>query len=313
MEDKELDLIVDGEVVSETNQEVKVESKKDKKKKKDGGVFDEQKSDPNYRPDLTKGQVFAHWWFFWRMFKKAKKMNKKIKIDYNYYTEEYRYNWMKKKSIKILKIAKIKLHVFGIENWVDKGCVLAPNHQSNLDPLLIFAVNDWLKTQPVAFMAKKEMWDNNKTERFVNLIDTVSLDRNSPRSALNAMNEAKSLITKYKRSFVIFPEGTRSGKEEMAEFLSASMKIGQMAYCPIVPVTIIDSYKLNQKDRKKVIDVKIVFGKTFLPEKFMSIKTDMLTKNVQKEVQANYDKYKDFDLKANKPKTVNKKTKAKYY
>lgn len=282
-------------------------------KKEIKDVFDEGKKDPNYRPDITKGEISAHWWFFWRMFRKAKKMNKRIKIDINHYTEEYRYRWMQNISKKVLKVAKIKLHVFGQENWLDKGVVLAPNHQSNLDPLVMFVLNDWTKTQPVAFMAKKEMWDSEKTARFVNLIDCVSLDRQSPRSALNAMNEAKTLITKYRRSFVIFPEGTRSGKEEMAEFQGASMKIGQMAYCPIIPVTIIDSYKLNRKDRPKVIDVKVVFGKPMLPEKFMSIKTDKLTANVQKEVQANYNKYKDFDVKANKPVAYNKKTKVKYY
>ncbi|QHX35985.1 1-acyl-sn-glycerol-3-phosphate acyltransferase [Spiroplasma sp. TIUS-1] len=287
------------------NIEVKTKEKKD--------IFDEGRKDQNYRADITKGEISAHWFFFWRMFGKAKKMNKRIKIDINHYTEEYRYRWMQKISKKVLKVAKIRLHVFGQENWLDKGVVLAPNHQSNLDPLVLFVLNDWSKTQPVAFMAKKEMWDSDKTARFVNLIDCVSLDRNSPRSALDAMNQAKTLITKYRRSFVIFPEGTRSGTEKMAEFQAASMKIGQMAYCPIIPVTIIDSYKLNRKDRPKVINVKVVFGKPILPEKFMSIKTDMLTRNVQKEVQFNYDKYKDFDLKTNKPVAYNKKTKVKYY
>ncbi|SYV96188.1 1-acylglycerol-3-phosphate O-acyltransferases, partial [Mycoplasma putrefaciens] len=36
--------------------------------------------------------------------------------------------------------------------------VLAANHQSNLDPVVLLAINDFSKQQPVAFIAKQELW-----------------------------------------------------------------------------------------------------------------------------------------------------------
>lgn len=267
------------------------------------------------REIVSKWRIFFSAWTIWRTVKKAKKMTKKIKTDPNMYSEEYRYNWVKKKIRKVLKIANVNISVFGIENWLDRGIVLAPNHQSNLDPILLLAINDYSLQQPVAFIAKEELWTKKIFKHFMNLTDNISLNRDSPRSALQAMKEGKELINQYKRTVVVFPEGTRSAKQEMNEFLGASMKIAQMAYAPIVPVTIIDSCKLFDKNRPKKIEVKVIFGKPMMPEKFISIKTELLTKNVQKEVQKNMDKYINFDPKANGlvPKKVDKKNKCSFY
>ncbi|AOG60645.1 1-acyl-sn-glycerol-3-phosphate acyltransferase [Spiroplasma helicoides] len=274
----------------------------------------EQKSQRKLKYQLSKWRLFLKLWFLWRLVSKAKKMTKRIKTDPNSYSEEYRYNWIKKKVVKLLKIPNVALHVFGIENWLDRGVVLAPNHQSNADPLILLAINDFQYQQPLSFIPKQELWTSKIYKHFMNLIDNVPLDRNSPRSALRAMKEAKELINEYKRSVVVFPEGTRSQKAEMNEFHGASMKLAQMAYVPIVPVTIIDTYKLYYK-RKKRLDIKVIFGKPMMPDKFISIKTELLTQNVKKEVQKNMDKYLDFDVHSDKnpPKKVDKKRKIYYY
>ncbi|AGR41433.1 lysophospholipid acyltransferase family protein [Spiroplasma taiwanense] len=264
---------------------------------------------------LSKAKLFFNMLSIWSVIKKAKKINKKIKNDPNFYTEEWRYNWVKKKCRKVLKLTNVYIDVVGIENWLDRGIVLAPNHQSNLDPILMFSVNDFLIQQPVAFIAKKELWTQKIFKNFMNLTDNVPIDRNNPRSALTAVKEAKELISEYKRSLVIFPEGTRSAKQEIGEFQSASMKVAQMAYVPIVPVTIIDSYKLFIKRPKGKFRIKIIFGKPLMPEKFISLKTEMLTKNVQREVQKNMDLYKDWDPKKLNitPKKIDKKSRVVFY
>ncbi|QEH62079.1 1-acyl-sn-glycerol-3-phosphate acyltransferase [Spiroplasma chinense] len=264
---------------------------------------------------ISKSTLFFQAWSIWRTVVKAKKITKRIKSDPNSYSEEYRYNWVKKKIRKILKIANTEIHVFGIENWIDKGVILAPNHQSNLDPILMLAINDFSLQQPVAFIAKQELWKTKVFKHFMNLTDNIPLDRNSPRSALNAMKEGKELINVYKRSLVIFPEGTRSQKQEMGEFLGASMKVAQMAYAPVVPVTIMDSYKLYEKRPKGKLRVKVIFGKPLIPEKFISIKTDLLTQNIKKEVQKNMDKYANVDVTDKKvvPKRVDKKNRTYFY
>ncbi|AHI53098.1 lysophospholipid acyltransferase family protein [Spiroplasma culicicola] len=264
---------------------------------------------------ISKARLFFSAWSIWRTVVKAKKITKRIKNDPNAYSEEYRYNWVKKKIRKVLKIGNVNIHVFGIENWLDRGIILAPNHQSNMDPILLMAINDFALQQPVAFIAKEELWSATIFKHFMNLTDNIPLDRKSPRSALNAMKEGKELINEYKRSVVVFPEGTRSRQQELQEFLGASMKLAQMSYAPIVPVTIIDSYKLYEKRPKGRLNIKVIFGKPLMPEKFISIKTDILTQNVKKEVQKNMDKYINVDLKDPKlkPKKIVKKDRTFFY
>ncbi|AUM62822.1 lysophospholipid acyltransferase family protein [Spiroplasma monobiae] len=273
------------------------------------------KKDKKEMAHVSKARLLANAWGVWRATAKAKKVTKKIKQDPNLYSEEWRYNWVKKKTRKVLKIANIQVNVIGIENWLDRGLVLAPNHQSNLDPILMFAINDFSLQQPVAFIAKQELWKAKIFKHFMNLTDNIPLDRTNPRSALSAMKEAKELISEYKRSLVIFPEGTRSAKQEPNEFQGASMKIAQMAYVPIVPVSIIDSYRLFEKRKGGKFNITVVFGKPMMPEKFISLKTEMLTRNVQKEVEKNINQYKDWDPKklGLKPKRIDKKNRVNYY
>jgi 1-acyl-sn-glycerol-3-phosphate acyltransferase len=180
---------------------------------------------------------------------KAKKINKKNKKDPNTYSEEYRYNWIKKAVNRMIYVMNIDIKVEGIENWLDRGVVLAPNHESNFDPALLIAINDFSKQQPVAFIAKQELWHDKLYGRFMNLIDIIPLDRDSPRSALEAFKEGRELLVDYKRSLVIFPEGTRSGSDTIGEFQPAALKVAQMANVPVVPVTIIGSHLIFSKKR----------------------------------------------------------------
>ncbi|WP_338969376.1 lysophospholipid acyltransferase family protein [Spiroplasma endosymbiont of Labia minor] len=248
---------------------------------------------------LNGWRVFWTWPRLLFALRKAKKMSKKMTVDPNFYSEEYRYNWIKKIAKYCLFLTNIKIEVIDIENWLDRGVVLAPNHESNFDPVFLFAINNFQKQQPLAFIAKQELWKSKLFSRFIKLVDAIPLDRESSRSALDAFKAGKELITEYKRSLVVFPSGTRTGSNELGEWQGAALKVAQMAYAPVIPVTIIDSYKtFSHKGR---LTVRVIFGKPFMPEKHMSIKADMLTQNVKKEVQKNMDKYLNMD-----PKTVKK-------
>lgn len=218
---------------------------------------------------------------------KAHKIVRKNKKHPDTYPEEYRYHWAKKSAVKLLKAMNITVQVEGIENWIDRGVVLVPNHQSSIDPILLIAINDFQRQQPLAFIAKDDLFRKKKSKDFMNIIDIVPLDRQSPRSALSAFKEAKDLIVNYKRSLVIFPEGTRSFSENIGEFLPASLKVAQMANAPVVPVTIIGSHLALKPKRPRHVTVKVIFGKPIMPNKHLSMPTEKLTQLVQKNVIEN--------------------------
>jgi len=64
---------------------------------------------------------------------------------------------VKKRVLKLLPLLDVDLEVGGIENWIDKGVVLMPNHQSYFDILALIAINDFSRQQPLAFIAKEEL------------------------------------------------------------------------------------------------------------------------------------------------------------
>ncbi|WP_025251127.1 lysophospholipid acyltransferase family protein [Spiroplasma sabaudiense] len=283
-----------------------VEAQTDSKSKKSKAEKKAKKDDQGSK-NFNKWKLFLIWFIVLMNFRKAKKMARRIKRDPNSYSEEYRYHWVKKIARRMLWLLDVKIQVVDIENWLDRGVILAPNHQSNFDPVALIAINDFSRQQPLAFIAKQELWNDKTFGRFVKLIDAIPLDRQNPRSALNAFKEGKELLNQYHRSLVVFPEGTRSSTQEVGEFQGASMKIAQSAYVPIIPVTIIDSHYVFAKQRPKKLTIKVVFGKPMLPEKFISIKTDILTNNVRKEVIKNMDKYQNFETTSPAKKKEKKK------
>lgn len=227
---------------------------------------------------------------------KAHKMVRKNRKDPESYPEEYRYQWAKRAATRLLKAMNVTVQVEGIENWLDRGVILAPNHQSSIDPLLLLAINDFKRQQPLAFIAKEELFREKKTKDFMNIIDVIPLDRQSPRSALSAFKEGRDLVVNYKRSLVIFPEGTRSRNEEIGAFLPASLKVAQMANAPIVPVTIIGSHQVLRKKRPRHVAVKVIFGKPIMPNQHLPMPTEKLTELVRKQVVENQKQWVDKDL-----------------
>lgn len=109
--------------------------------------------------------------------------------------------------------------------------ILASNHQSNLDPLLL---GSWIRRQ-VYFFAKKELWNNrffgwiiSRTNAFP--VNRQALDR-------QAMQHVKKVLANG-YGLVFFPEGTRGngiklqpGKPGLGLVLKQSKQI-----VPIVPV-----------------------------------------------------------------------------
>ncbi|ATQ35542.1 1-acyl-sn-glycerol-3-phosphate acyltransferase [Mesoplasma entomophilum] len=265
---------------SKTVQEPKV--KKSKKKKE--------------KLKLNFWKMTYMWFPMWNMMRKAKKISKKNIKSPGYFSEEYCYNFVKKAAKRILYVSDITVKCEGIENWLDRGVILAPNHQSNFDPVALVALNNFYLQQPLAFIAKKELWEDKKFGRFVRLMDCIPLDRKNPRSALEAFKEGKELVVDFRRSLAIFPEGTRSHSQEVGEFQPAALKVAQMANAPVVPVTIINSYQVFSKNRPKHIEIKVVFGKPIMPLKHISLKTEDLTKNTRKVVVENMEKWADKEM-----------------
>ncbi|WP_430815252.1 lysophospholipid acyltransferase family protein [Carboxylicivirga sp. RSCT41] len=133
--------------------------------------------------------------------------------------------------------------VKGRENIDEKqSYVIIANHQSGYD---IFLLYGWLKID-FKWIMKKELRHAPGIGYASHKVGHIFLDRSSPRAAMKSIEEAKRKLQNG-TSVVIFPEGTRSGSNQMRNFKKGAFKIAFELGLPILPVTIVDTHKVYNK------------------------------------------------------------------
>ena len=215
----------------------------------------------------------------------------------NKYSKEYRYNYCRKILLKISKAFNVKYHIEGIENIPsNQTFVLYPNHQSNYDPLALISIID----QPIHFIGKIEVKKMPYIGRFFTIINSIYLDRDDIRSSIKTMRECQKRIEEQKDNFVIFPEGTRTRKEDhrMNEFKAGAFKPATASSSLVIPVVINGTYEVLDKNvRRKQYDVHIKFLKPITPEEYKDLSTIDLSNHVQKIIANELEKLLKNDVK----------------
>ena len=137
---------------------------------------------------------------------------------------------------RLLKLAGVTVTVEGKENIpAGRACVFAGNHRSYYDiPLMLTQLD-----APHGLVAKKEIAGLPLVRGWMRLLHCVFLDREDPRKAMAALNEAIENLKKG-YSIAIFPEGTRYKGEEggAGEFKAGAFRIAVKTGAPVVPVAI---------------------------------------------------------------------------
>lgn len=168
---------------------------------------------------------------------------------------------MRKKSTKLYKtfkpIIKSFIKIFynpkveGIENIPKSGSViLAGNHKSNVDPLLVCTENSRI----VHFLAKKELYKNIILQKFMDNVGTIQIDRD-----INDTSAIKESLRTLKKGEVIgiFPEGRRNinGDNILLPLKHGTVSLAQKTKSKLIPFAIVGNYKIFRSD------VKLIFGK----------------------------------------------------
>ena len=134
----------------------------------------------------------------------------------------------------------IKVYTEGFENITKPPYILMCNHQSSLD---IFALLSSLRLS-FKWIAKKELFVVPFLGWALKSGRNISLDRENPRKALNAMHEAAHRI-KEGINIVIFPEGTWSPDGTLLPFKKGGFSLALRTGVPIIPVGISGTGKLQ--------------------------------------------------------------------
>ena len=131
-------------------------------------------------------------------------------------------------------LSGIRFHVAGAENLPrDRSAVYFSNHQSNIDPPLLFAA-----LHPrMHILYKQEMDRIPILTRAFRMGGFIPIDRRNKEAAMRSI-EAGARSIRDGSSFLIFPEGTRSRTEDLLPFKKGGFIMAILAQAPAVPVAI---------------------------------------------------------------------------
>ncbi|MGN1267135.1 MAG: lysophospholipid acyltransferase family protein [Dorea sp.] len=198
------------------------------------------------------------------------------------YPEQEKYDHIQ----KILKIAvesgNIDLQAHGVENIpTDSNFLMYGNHQGMFDVLAIVATCD----RPLAAVLKKELKDIPFLKQIIACTHSFPMDREDVKQSLAViLNVIKEL--KKGRNFLIFPEGTRSRDgNKMLEFHGGSFKCATKTGVPILPVALIDSYKVLDEKGCKPVKVQIHYLKPITADEYEGMNTVELAAMVRARIE----------------------------
>lgn len=197
------------------------------------------------------------------------------------YSEEEMYRHIQYILKRAVSGGNIDLQVSGTENIPKEGgFMLYANHQGMFDVLAVAATCDI----PVGAVLKKELYDIPFLHQVAICTRSFPMDREDVRQSLTVI---QSVIREVKagRNYLIFPEGTRSRNgNQMGQFHSGSFRCATRSKCPIVPVALVDSFKVLDQKGSKPVTVQIHYLKPICWEEYGNLKTTELAALVKERI-----------------------------
>ncbi len=198
------------------------------------------------------------------------------------YSDEFLYSYLQMITFRALKGGKVHVKVSGKENLPkDKNFIFYPNHQGFFDVLAIIAVCD----TPFSVVYKKQLKHIPFLSNVFRCLRAIDIDRDDIRQSLTVINDMASKV-KDGKNFLIFAEGTRSRDgNNLLPFKGGSFKAAYKAKCPVVPVALIDTYKVFDIGKTNEVTVEVKFLPPIEYEDYKPMKSHELAEVVHDRIQ----------------------------
>jgi len=143
-----------------------------------------------------------------------------------------------------LWLAGVRLEIHGLSQIPDGGAVVfMANHQSNCDPPALLAI-----LPPVRVLVKKEFFRVPIVGGGMRACGFIPVDRRNRGQSLEAV-EMGVLALQAGKSFLVYPEGTRSPDGRLQRFKKGVFVMAIKAGAPIVPISISGSNMIMPKGK----------------------------------------------------------------
>lgn len=198
------------------------------------------------------------------------------------YSEERRYQMVNHVVELMKKAGNIHTTAYGVENLPKEGgYIMYPNHQGKYDVLGIIHTHD----RPCAFVMDEKRSHMPVVKQVVDLSQSKRMVLDDVRQSFKIINEVAEEVKRGRR-YVIFPEGGYDDKKgnHVESFKAGTFKSAIKAKCPIVPVALVDSYKVFDGCSLKRIETQVHYLKPIRYEKYKHMKTVEIAQEVQHRI-----------------------------
>jgi 1-acyl-sn-glycerol-3-phosphate acyltransferase len=133
----------------------------------------------------------------------------------------------------MLRAAGVRVVIEGLEHLPSGTCVIAGNHQSNFDPLLVFGH----LPKHVRFVAKAELFRIPIFGQAIKYTGNIKVDRSGSDRDRRVLQEAVKEVREH-TSVVFYPEGTRSADGVLRSFKKGAALMAIQAQVPLLPIAV---------------------------------------------------------------------------
>lgn len=159
----------------------------------------------------------------------------------------------------------LRIEARGLRHLPRKGpYLIAPNHQSYLDPFVLSAVLPYSVFRNTFFVGYSVIFTSPFMKRFARLTNTIPVD---PDAHLLRAMKAGAYGLRQGLILCIFPEGGRSYDGSLQDFKKGAAILSRELSVPIVPVAIRGTHKVWPRDSKRIRPHKVTieFGPPLEP------------------------------------------------
>ena len=185
-----------------------------------------------------------------------------------------------------VKGGNIDLKVTGLENIpTEEAFMMYANHQGMFDVLAIASTCD----APLGAVLKKELYDVPFLHQIALCTKSFAMDREDVRQSLTVIQNVTEEV-KNGRNYLIFPEGTRSKLgNQMLDFHGGSFRCATKSKCTILPVALIDCFKVLDQKGSAPVTVQLHYLKPIPYEEFAGLKPAEVAALVKQRIQEKID------------------------
>lgn len=207
------------------------------------------------------------------------------------YSAEDKYALAQRLIKTVKRTGRITTEYYGVENLPkDGGYIMFANHQGRYDALGVISGHK----RPCSFLITRFRANQFLAKQFFDMMGGISIDRDSVKDQMRALRELARNV-KEGKIYLVFPEGIyeKGQRNRLLEFKHGCFLSAKNAKCPIVPVALIDSYKVFGVNSLKKVTSKVVYLEPIEYEEYNGMHVKEISEMVKGRIAEAIEKYSE--------------------